>query len=86
MTPDGKEKEYFANMNLLSTKDIRDKNIIYSPLSFHMLTTNSELFDSLRHKKLIDLKIPYNDILILKDRMSSGEIQIEFEAGNIFKD
>jgi hypothetical protein len=51
-----------------------------------MLTTNSELFDSLRHKKLIDLKIPYNDILILKDRMSSGEIQIEFEAGNIFKD
>jgi adenylyltransferase/sulfurtransferase len=86
MSPEGKEKNYIANMNLLSVKDITAENGIYTPESFHSLAPGSDLSNALSYKKLRDLKIPYNDILTLRNKLSTKEIQVEFESENIFKD
>jgi len=76
-------KEFFANMNLLSVKDIKDGDKILKMNNFHRLNSNSELFFKLADKKLTELKIPYNDIVTL--RKGFKEIQFGFEKIDVFK-
>ncbi|MCB0726154.1 MAG: ThiF family adenylyltransferase [Ignavibacteria bacterium] len=83
----GKEievKEYYANQNLMSVKDVKlDDGSILKIRSFHNLKTGSPLSEKLKDKKLTELKLPFNDILIL--RKGVDEIQIEFEYDEIFR-
>ena len=76
-------KEFFANMNLLSVKDIKDGDKILKMNNFHRLNSNSELFFKLADKKLTELKIPYNDIVTL--RKGFKEIHFGFEKIDVFK-
>ena len=85
-SPQGKKEEYYGNMNLISAKDLKRDNVMFTPASFHLLTSNSDIFKSVRNKKLKELKIPHNDIIILRDKNSQKEIQIEFDSDNIFKE
>ncbi len=77
-------KEYFANLNLMSVKDVKleDGNLLKIK-SFHNLSSESELTKKLKDKKLADLKIPYNDIIIL--RKDNEETYLEFEYSEVFK-
>lgn len=72
----------YANMNLLTLKNIKKNDILYKINSFHKLESDSELTDKLKKKKLIDLKIPYNDILTL--RKGNEEIHVEFINKDVF--
>lgn len=76
------EKEFFANMNLLSVKDIKQDDKILIMKSFHRLNTNSSLFKKFIDKRLIDLKIPYNDIITL--RKGIKEMQLQFKNIEVF--
>ena len=68
----------------MSVKDVKlDDESILKIRSFHNLKTGSPLTDKLKDKKLTELKLPYNDILIL--RKGENEVQIEFENDEIFK-
>ncbi len=78
----GKNFDYHGNMNLMTLKDIKKKDGFYKINSFHRLESDSELTKKLKHKKLIDLKIPYNDIITLQ--RNENEIHIEFGAMKIF--
>lgn len=78
----GKPVEKYANMNLMSQKDIRKNDKLYKINSFHKLESNSALTEKLKNKKLIDFKIPFNDILTL--RKGNDEIHLEFLTENIF--
>ncbi|MEO8211514.1 MAG: hypothetical protein ABI840_13220, partial [bacterium] len=51
--------------------------------SFHNLDSESGLTKKLADKKLIDLKIPFDDLLILKK--DEAEVQVEFDNYEIFK-
>ncbi|MDQ3019856.1 MAG: ThiF family adenylyltransferase [Bacteroidota bacterium] len=77
-------KEFFANQKLMSVKDVKlpDGNFLKIK-SFHNLNSISGLAVKLFDKKLSELKIPFNDILIL--RKDETEIQIEFDSSGIFK-
>lgn len=76
--------EFFANFNLLKPSDIKKNGKIFKVNTFHYLNTGSELFKKLSNKKLSELKIPYNDILIL--RKGSTETYLEFNYQEIFKE
>jgi adenylyltransferase/sulfurtransferase len=77
-------KEFFANVNLMSVKDVKlDNDNLLKMKSFHKLNTGSEFFKRFINHKLSELKIPYNDILIL--RKDEKEVQVEFENVDIFK-
>ena len=77
-------KEYFANLNLMSVKDVKlDDGSLLSYKSFHSFNAKSEIAKKYYEMKIADFKIPYNDILIL--RKDGNEIQIEFESIEIFK-
>lgn len=77
-------KEYFANLNLMSVKDVKLENgNLLKIKSFHNLSPGSDLSKKLLDKKLIDLKIPHNDILIL--RKDEEEVQLGFKHVDIFK-
>lgn len=78
----GKNMDYYANMNLMTLKDIKKNDTLFKINSFHKLESNSELTGKLLNKKLIDLKIPFNDILTL--RKGNDEIHIEFISKKIF--
>lgn len=78
----GKDFDYHGNMNLMTLKDIKKKDKFYKMNSFHRLDSESDLTKKMRGKKLIDLKIPYNDIITL--RRKDNEIHIEFDAMKIF--
>jgi molybdopterin/thiamine biosynthesis adenylyltransferase len=78
----GKKTDYNANMNLMTLKDIKKNETLYKINSFHKLESDSVLTGKLKNKKLIDLKIPYNDVLTL--RKGNDEIHIEFINKNIF--
>lgn len=77
-------KEYFGNLNLMSVKDVKleDGNILKIK-SFHNLNSNSGLLKKLINKTLGELKIPYNDIIIL--RKDENEVYIEFDSIEVFK-
>ena len=77
-----KTEDYFANMNLLNQKDITRDDKILKANSFHNLKPGSEIFNKLKNKKLNELKIPFNDIITLKN--PEKEIHLEFEIDNIF--
>lgn len=78
-------REYFENLNLMSVKDVRrDDGKLLQYKSFHNLKPDSPIAKKLSGKKLIELKVPFNDILIL--RKDENEIQIEFERMEVFKD
>ena len=79
------KKEFFANLNILKPDELKIKNVVYSPESFHLLNKDSELTAKLKNKNLIDLKIPYNDILVIHNDDYSKELQIAFNCDNIFK-
>lgn len=74
--------EYYANMNMLSQKDIKKNDVLYKINSFHSLECNSALTDKLKSIKLADLKIPNNDILTL--RKGNKEVHLEFKYKSIF--
>lgn len=78
----GKTLEFYGNMNTMTLKDIKKKNVLFKINSFHKLDCNSELIVKLKNKKLLDLKIPYNDILTL--RSGNKEIHIEFINEKVF--
>lgn len=78
----GKKTDYNANMNLLTLKDIKKNETLYKINSFHKLESDSKLTVKLINKKLIDLKIPYNDILTL--RKGNDELHVEFINKNVF--
>jgi molybdopterin/thiamine biosynthesis adenylyltransferase len=78
----GKLIDSYANMNLMTLKDIKKENTLYKINSFHKLESNSELLKKLKDKKLIDIKIPYNDILTL--RKGNDEIHLEFNSIKVF--
>jgi molybdopterin/thiamine biosynthesis adenylyltransferase len=50
------EKEFFANMNLLSVKDIKEGENILKMKSFHRLNSDSDLLKTLLDKKIIRFK------------------------------
>lgn len=76
--------EYFANQNLMSVKDVKlpDGNLLKLK-SFHILNSESGLVKKLLTKKLNELKIPYNDIIILRNEET--EVQVEFDSTDIFE-
>jgi len=76
------EKEFFANMNLLSVKDIKEGDNILKMKSFHRLNSDSELVVKLENKKLSDLKIPANDIITLRKGMK--EVHLQFNSIEVF--
>lgn len=76
-------KDFQGNMNLLSTSDIKEGEKLLKPMTFHTMNTGSDLFKSLTDIKLIDLKIPSNDILVL--RKGDDEKYVEFGYVDIFK-
>ncbi len=77
-------KEFFGNMNLMSVKDVKlDDGNLLKMKSFHNLNSRSGLSKKLSDKKLTGLKIPFNDILIL--RKGEEEVQVEFEEAEVFK-
>lgn len=81
---DNEIKEYFANQNLMSVRDVKlDDGSILKIRSFHNLKAGSSLAGKLMDKKLTELKIPVNDILILRN--GEEEVQIEFGNTEIFK-
>ena len=75
--------EFYGNMNLLNTSDIKEGEKLLKPMTFHTLNTGSDLFKKLANVKLIDLKIPVNDILVL--RKGNDEKYIEFGNFDFFK-
>lgn len=77
-------KDYFANMNLLTQKDITRDGNIFKINSIHNLNSKSELSEKIKNKKLSELKIPYNDIITVKN--SNNENHIEFGYENVFKE
>lgn len=77
-------KEFYSNQNLMSVKDVKleDGNLLKIK-SFHNLNSKSSPAIKLSGKKLTELKIPLNDILIL--RKGEEEVQVEFEDAEVFK-
>ncbi|MBC8488687.1 MAG: ThiF family adenylyltransferase [Ignavibacteria bacterium] len=75
--------EHFANLNLLTQKDVMRGGILYKVNSFHNFYSNSGLSKSLQYKTLTDIKVPFNDILTL--RKGNDEIHVEFISNDIFK-
>ena len=78
----GNSIEYYANMNLITQKDIKKNDVLYKINSFHKLESNSEITGKLKDVKLTELKIPKNDILTL--RKGNKEIYISFNNMEIF--
>ncbi|MBI5404030.1 MAG: ThiF family adenylyltransferase [Ignavibacteriae bacterium] len=74
--------EFFANMNLLTQKDIRRGDILYKINSFHKLESESSVSKKSLNLKLTELKIPYNDIITL--RKGNNEVHIAFNNMEIF--
>ena len=76
------EREFFANMNLLSVKDIKEVDTILKMSNFHRLNSDSELIKKFADKKLTDLKIPVNDIIVLRKGMK--EVHLRFHNIEVF--
>jgi len=76
-------KEFFANLNLMSVKDVKleDGNLLKIK-SFHNINSTSGLAIKFTGKNILDFRIPYNDILIL--RKDNKEVQLEFTAIEVF--
>jgi len=75
--------EHYANLNLITQKDVIRGDTLYKVNSIHNIHSNSGLSKRLQNKKLTDIKIPFNDILTL--RKGNEEIHVEFKPMNIFK-
>jgi hypothetical protein len=75
--------QHFANLNLLTQKDVKHGDLLYKINSFHSIGQNSELFSNFRNKRLIDIKVPVNDIFTL--RKGNEEVHIEFINDDVFK-
>jgi molybdopterin/thiamine biosynthesis adenylyltransferase len=78
----GNANDTCANMNMMTLEDIKKNDTLYKINSFHKLESDSELTETLKNKKLIDLKIPYNDILTL--RKGDDDIYLEFTSKDVF--
>lgn len=76
--------ETFANFNLLKPSEVKKGEKLLKVRTFHSLNTNSDLFNKLSNKKLVELKIPANDIITL--RKGNAEIYLEFNYDEIFKE
>lgn len=75
--------EFNANMNLLTQKDIKKGDVLYRINSFHRISSDSELIMKIKNLKLVNLKIPFNDILTL--RKGNKEVHLAFNNMEIFK-
>ncbi|MEO8448120.1 MAG: hypothetical protein ABI528_11515, partial [bacterium] len=77
-------KEFYGNINLMSVKDVKLEDGKFLKIrSLHSLSPGSAIAKKLSKKKLTELKIPYNDIIVL--RKDEEEVQLEFEPMEIFK-
>ncbi len=77
-------KEFFGNLNLMSVKDVKtEEGNLLKFKSFHNFNASSETTDKYSNIKIVDMKIPFNDIITL--RKDENEIHIEFESTEIFK-
>ena len=77
-------KEFFANLNLMSVKDVKTNDgRILSYRSFHNFSSSSGIAEKISGMKIIDLGIPLNDIIIL--RKDDKEVQLEFDLISVFK-
>jgi molybdopterin/thiamine biosynthesis adenylyltransferase len=73
-----------GNMNLLSASDLKnDKNEMTEFRSFHNLKSHSDFYDKIKNLTLKELKLPLNDILILRN--NEIEVQVEFENIDVFE-
>ncbi|HLT24169.1 MAG TPA: ThiF family adenylyltransferase [Ignavibacteria bacterium] len=75
---------YFANFNLLKLSDIKTGETIQKAQTFNTLHSKSELYTKLSGSNLMEMKLPVNDILIL--RKGSTERYLEFGYEDPFKD
>lgn len=75
--------EFFANMNLLTQKDIKKGDVLYRINSFHSIGSDSVILNKILNTRLIEMKIPFNDVLTL--RKGNKEVQITFNKMEIFK-
>lgn len=83
-TSDSKH-EFFGNLNLMTVKDIKkEDDSLFKFNSFNSLNTLSDLFQKLSDKTFEEMKLPYNDIIIL--RKGEKEIYIEFEYEDVFSE
>ncbi|HRI85430.1 MAG TPA: ThiF family adenylyltransferase [Ignavibacteria bacterium] len=81
----GKTFEHFENLNLMSVRDVKkDDGSILKFRSFNSLNTNSDLYERLHGKTFSEMKLPYNDIIIL--RKNEEEFYVEFEPDEIFSE
>ncbi len=77
-------KEFFANLNLMSVKDVkREDESLLKISSFHNFNSLSDSAGKYSDIKITDMKIPFNDILTI--RKDENEIHLEFENMEIFK-
>jgi len=77
--------EFFGNVNLMSVKDVKKEDgSLLKFSSFNSLNTGSELFKRLSDKTFEDMKLPFNDIIIL--RKGEKEFYIEFEYEDVFSE
>jgi len=67
-------QEFFGNLNLLKLEDIKSGEKILKIKSFHSLKNQSELYEKLKNKTLVELKIPVNDILTVRNKNSEKYI------------
>lgn len=81
----GTAYEFFGNVNLMTVKDVKkDDGNLLKFKSFNNLNINSDLYNKLSDKTFSDLKLPFNDIIIL--RKSDREFYIEFENEEVFSE
>jgi molybdopterin/thiamine biosynthesis adenylyltransferase len=80
----GQMRPFFANFNMLKLADIKSGDKILKVKTFNTLHSGSELINELKAVKLIDLKLPINDILIL--RKGNDEKYLEFVYKDPFKE
>jgi molybdopterin/thiamine biosynthesis adenylyltransferase len=82
---EGSKLYIIGNLNLLSVNDLKDdKNELIDFKTFHSIRPGTELFQRIKTSRLTDLKIPVNDIIILRD--GDKEVQLEFNNKEIFSD
>lgn len=75
---------YFANFNMLKLSDIKSGDKIFKAQTFNTLHSKSDLYRKLSGSNLMDMKLPVNDILIL--RKGTTERYLEFGYDDPFKD
>jgi len=78
----GEKIPFTGNLNLLKANDVKRNGKLMKCLSFHKLREGSELMKEIQDYKLMDLKLPLNDIPVI--RKEEKETGIEFNYSECF--